>query len=75
MLATATTVCEAEILVEAGVDVIIAQGFEAGAHRGTFAVPYKLRVETKVYLLTTACNRPPITFVGLLNWIDLITRC
>jgi len=41
VLATATTTSEAKALVEAGVDVIIAQGFEAGGHRGTFAVPYE----------------------------------
>ncbi|MEH2173918.1 NAD(P)H-dependent flavin oxidoreductase [Nostoc sp.] len=41
VLATATTTGEAKALVEAGVDVIIAQGFEAGGHRGTFAVPYE----------------------------------
>src|ERR687886_409707 len=41
VLAAATTVREAKALVEAGVDVIIAQGFEAGGHRGTFAVPYE----------------------------------
>ncbi|MBW4611491.1 MAG: nitronate monooxygenase family protein [Hassallia sp. WJT32-NPBG1] len=41
VLATATTVREAKALVVAGVDVIIAQGFEAGGHRGTFAVPYE----------------------------------
>ena len=41
VLATATTVHEAETLVEAGVDILIAQGSEAGGHRGTFAVPYE----------------------------------
>ncbi|MBC8122262.1 MAG: nitronate monooxygenase [Gemmatimonadaceae bacterium] len=41
VLATATNVREAQTLVEAGVDIIIAQGFEAGGHRGTFAVPYE----------------------------------
>lgn len=41
VLATATNVREARILFEAGVDVIIAQGFEAGGHRGTFATPYE----------------------------------
>ena len=41
VLATATNVREAKILVEAGVDVIIAQGFEAGGHRATFATPYE----------------------------------
>ena len=34
---TATTVGEAKLLAEAGVDGILAQGAEAGGHRGTFA--------------------------------------
>ncbi len=36
-LATATTVDEAKEAVDAGADAIVAQGFEAGGHRGTFA--------------------------------------
>ena len=35
-LGTATTVNEAHLLASAGVDAIVAQGSEAGAHRGTF---------------------------------------
>ena len=34
--ATATTLAEARAAVQAGADVIIAQGFEAGGHRGAF---------------------------------------
>jgi nitronate monooxygenase len=34
---TATTVTEAKLLQDAGADAIVAQGSEAGAHRGTFA--------------------------------------
>jgi len=37
VIGTATTPREAELLAEAGVDAITAQGAEAGAHRGTFA--------------------------------------
>ncbi|MGK3965363.1 NAD(P)H-dependent flavin oxidoreductase [Sorangium sp. So ce118] len=37
VIGTATTVEEAALLEEAGVDAISAQGAEAGAHRGTFA--------------------------------------
>lgn len=37
VLGTATTVSEAVLLQQAGVDGIIAQGAEAGGHRGTFA--------------------------------------
>ena len=38
---TATTVDEAIALERDGVDAIIAQGSEAGAHRGTFASPFE----------------------------------
>jgi nitronate monooxygenase len=34
--ATVTTLAEARTAVEAGADVIVAQGFEAGGHRGAF---------------------------------------
>jgi len=37
VMGTATTVAEARLLQEAGVDGVIAQGAEAAAHRGTFA--------------------------------------
>jgi nitronate monooxygenase len=38
VLGSATTVTEARRLEAGGVDAIIAQGFEAGGHRGTFAI-------------------------------------
>ncbi len=38
LMGTATTVAEARALHAAGVDAIVAQGSEAGAHRGTFLV-------------------------------------
>lgn len=39
IVGTATTVDEARQLESSGVDAIVVQGSEAGAHRGTFAVP------------------------------------
>src|SRR5207244_6802252 len=36
IISSATTVAEAKILEQRGVDAIIAQGTEAGGHRGTF---------------------------------------
>ena len=36
--ATATTVAEARVLEEAGLDLIVAQGWEAGGHRGSFGM-------------------------------------
>ncbi len=39
IMASATTVAEAVWLEERGVDIVIAQGYEAGGHRGTFLAP------------------------------------
>ena len=39
IVGTATTVSEARALEAAGVDVVVAQGWEAGGHRGTFELP------------------------------------
>jgi nitronate monooxygenase len=41
VIGTATTVDEARQLQAAGVDAVVAQGSEAGGHRGTFAVPFE----------------------------------
>ena len=40
LIGTATTVEEAVALERAGVDAVVAQGSEAGAHRGTFAAEF-----------------------------------
>lgn len=36
LMATATSVAEAHAAVDAGIDIIVAQGIEAGGHRGVF---------------------------------------
>jgi len=36
LLATATNIAEANAIASAGIDAIVAQGFEAGGHRGVF---------------------------------------
>lgn len=41
IIGTATTLEEAQMLVAAGVDAVVAQGEEAGAHRGTFAKAFE----------------------------------
>jgi nitronate monooxygenase len=38
-IGTATTAAEAAALVDKGVDAVLAQGYEAGGHRGTFLDP------------------------------------
>ena len=40
-LSSATNVAEARELEARGIDAVIAQGFEAGGHRGTFSEPYE----------------------------------
>jgi len=40
LMGTATTVAEAQALVALGVDAVVAQGSEAGGHRGTFATDF-----------------------------------
>jgi len=39
LIGTATTVAEAKVLADAGIDLIVAQGYEAGGHRGSFLQP------------------------------------
>jgi len=41
ILCSATTVAEARILADRGVDAVIAQGWEAGGHRGTFYTSFE----------------------------------
>jgi len=41
VVGTATTVAEARALEQAGVDAVVAQGSEAGGHRGTFLGPFE----------------------------------
>ena len=41
VMGMATTVQEARQLQQGGVDAILAQGAEAGAHRGSFAAPFE----------------------------------
>lgn len=70
VLATATNVREAKILVEAGVDAIIAQGFEAGGHRGTFATPYEQGLIGTVSLIpqvVDAVSVPVVAAGGIMD--------
>jgi nitronate monooxygenase len=41
IIGTATTVEEARLIEKNGADAVVAQGSEAGAHRGTFAAPFE----------------------------------
>lgn len=70
ILGTATTVEEGRMLAEAGVDAIVAQGGEAGAHRGTFAGPFEAAMVPTLDLvagLAAAVRLPVIASGGIMD--------
>jgi nitronate monooxygenase len=73
-IGTATTVAEARLLEEAGVDAIVAQGAEAGAHRGTFAGPFEASMVPTLDLVeetADAVAAPVIASGGLMDGRDI----
>jgi len=73
-IGTATTVEEAHMLAEAGVDAILAQGAEAGAHRGTFAGPFEAAMIPTFSLVRSIGNvvsLPVIASGGIMDGRDL----
>jgi nitronate monooxygenase len=71
---TATTVDEAHRLAQAGVDAIVAQGAEAGAHRGSFAAPFEdsmIPVATLVRDICASVALPVIASGGLMDGRDV----
>ncbi|WP_394841406.1 nitronate monooxygenase [Pendulispora brunnea] len=68
--ATATNVREATIIEQAGVDAIVAQGIEAGGHRGVFdlnAVDERLPTWVLVRLLARWTKLPIIAAGGIMD--------
>lgn len=71
---TATTAEEARTLADAGVDAIVAQGAEAGAHRGTFAGRFEdamIPTLSLVREVAGATTLPVIASGGLMDGRDL----
>jgi len=70
LLSTATSLAEAEAGVAAGVDAIVAQGWEAGGHRGVFdpAEPdARLGVAALIRLLVRRLDVPVIAAGGVMD--------
>jgi nitronate monooxygenase len=70
VIATATTVDEARELEAAGIDAVIAQGSEAGGHRGTFAAPpaqAKIGTIALVPQIVDAVSIPVIAAGGIMD--------
>lgn len=75
ILGTATTVDEARALKAAGVDAIVAQGTEAGAHRGTFLGSFESSMVPTLDLVrasTAAVKLPVIATGGLMDGRDIV---
>ena len=75
ILGTATTVEEARQLEQAGVDAIVAQGLEAGAHRGTFLGSFESSMVPTLDLVratVAAVSVPVIATGGLMDGRDIV---
>ena len=71
---TATTVQEGKLLEASGVTAIVAQGAEAGSHRGTFAGPFESAMIPTLELvqsLRAAVSTPIIASGGLMDGRDI----
>jgi nitronate monooxygenase len=74
ILGTATTAAEARLLAGAGVDAVVAQGSESGAHRGTFAGPFESSMVPALELvrgIAAAVDKPVIASGGLMDGYDI----
>jgi nitronate monooxygenase len=70
LLGSATSVAEARVLVAADVDAVVAQGYEAGGHRGVFdpnADDDRLGTLALTRLLVRAIDRPVIAAGGIMD--------
>jgi nitronate monooxygenase len=70
LIGTATTVEEAVALERAGVDAVVAQGSEAGAHRGTFATGFDAAMVGTIALVpqvVDAVTVPVIASGGIMD--------
>jgi nitronate monooxygenase len=70
LFSSATTVAEAECGVAAGMDAIIAQGYEAGGHRGVFdptAPDSRLGIFALTRLLVSKVTAPIIAAGGIMD--------
>lgn len=70
LIGTATTVREGELLAAAGVDLVTAQGAEAGGHRGTFAGSFEQALVGTMALVPQLADRidlPVIAAGGIMD--------
>ncbi|MCG9491638.1 nitronate monooxygenase [Acinetobacter pittii] len=68
-MVSATNLVEAQAIEAAGIDIIIAQGIEAGGHRGIFNKSFDAAIKTSdlVHLIVQHCKRPVVAAGGIMN--------
>ena len=68
-LVSAPNLIEAQQIEAAGIDIIIAQGIEAGGHRGIFNQTFDAAIKTSdlVQLISTHCKLPVVAAGGIMN--------
>jgi nitronate monooxygenase len=68
-MVSATNLIEAKAIEAAGIDIIIAQGIEAGGHRGIFNQTFDAAIKTSdlVQLISTHCKLPVVAAGGIMN--------
>lgn len=74
-LATVTTLAEAERAVACGVDALIAQGPNAGGHRGTFdpvAGPASQPLDQLLHAVTVGTGLPVVAAGGIMTAVDVV---
>jgi nitronate monooxygenase len=72
IIGTATTLREGRLLAEADVDAIVAQGTEAGGHRGTFAGAFDVSMVPTLRLVEQLREGPPVIAAGgLMDGADI----
>jgi nitronate monooxygenase len=70
LLATATNLEEGKAVAAAGIDAVVAQGYEAGGHRGAFdpaATDDRLGTVALTRLLVTALDTPVVAAGGIMD--------
>ncbi len=72
VIGTATSIREGRLLAEVGVDAIVAQGAEAGGHRGTFAGAFDVSMVPTLHLVRELKDGPPVLAAGgLMDGADI----
>ncbi len=78
LVATATSLAEAQAAATAGVDMVVAQGYEAGGHRGVFdpdAADDRLGTLALVRLLVRRQPLPVIAAGGIMDGAGVAAAC